>query len=110
MFTRILEEMLIQRRRPDLAAHINFLGLTELEKTGNKIIRKNRMVGMAFKSMAVYLTRLEDTPEEWHLAPIRGHTRIHKLFPFYPADIVMLQAHRIQTVSQIFKTHLSGTN
>ncbi len=62
MFTRIVEEMLIQRRRPDLATHINSLGLTEWENTGYKIFTKNRMVGMAFKSMAEYLTQLEDSP------------------------------------------------
>jgi hypothetical protein len=29
MFTKIVEEMLIQKRRPDLATHINSLGPTE---------------------------------------------------------------------------------
>jgi hypothetical protein len=33
---------------------------------------------------------------------------MHKLFPFYPADIATLQTLRINTVSQIFETHLSG--
>jgi hypothetical protein len=32
MFTRIIEEMLIQKRRPDLTTHINSLGPTEWEK------------------------------------------------------------------------------
>jgi hypothetical protein len=108
MFTRILEEMLRQRRRPDLLTRINSLGQTEWVTTGNKIMGKNRMVGMAFKSIADYLTKLEDSLEEKHLAPIRGHTRVHKLFPFYPADLATLETHRIITVSQIFDTHLSG--
>jgi hypothetical protein len=64
MFTRIVEEMLIQKRRPDLATHINSLGPTEWQNTGNKIFIKNRMVGMAFKSMAEYLTKLQDSPED----------------------------------------------
>jgi hypothetical protein len=59
-------------------------------------------------AMANYLTKLEDSPEDWHLAPIRGHTRIHKLFPFYPADLATLETLGITTVSQIFDTHLSG--
>ncbi len=59
-------------------------------------------------AMANYLTKLEDSPEDWHLAPIRGHTRIHKLFPFYPADLATLETLGIYTVSQIFDTHLSG--
>jgi hypothetical protein len=110
MFTRILEEMLRQGRRPDLSrsTHINSLSLTEWNATGNKLMGKNRMVGIAFKSIATYLSKLESSPEDWHLAPIRGHTKNHKLFPFYPADFATLETHRIVTVSQIFETHLSG--
>jgi hypothetical protein len=108
MFTRIIEEMLRQKGRPDLTTHINSLGPTEWEKTANKIITKNRMVGMAFRSMADYLTRLEDSPEDWHLAPIRGHTKFSKLFPLYPVEVATLEVQRITTVSQIFDTHLSG--
>jgi hypothetical protein len=108
MFTRIVEEMLIQRRRPDLTSHINSLGPTEWENTGNKIITKTHMVGMAFKLMAEYLTKLEDSPEDWHLSAIRGHTKISKLFPLYPANIATLEVQRITTVLQIFETHLSG--
>jgi hypothetical protein len=32
--------------------------------TGNKIMGKNRMVGMVLRSIADYLTKLEDSPEE----------------------------------------------
>ncbi len=91
-----------------MATHINSLGPTEWENTGIKLLTKNRMVGMAFKSMTEYLTKLEDSPEDWHLSPIRGHTKISKLFQLYPADIAMLEVQRIKTVLQIFETHLSG--
>ncbi len=101
-FTRILEEMLRQKRHPDLTTHVNTLGPTEWIITGNRIMSKNRMVGMAFQSKAGYQTKLEDSPEDWHLSPIRGHSRVHKLFPFYPADLATLETHRITTVSQIF--------
>ncbi len=40
--------------------------------------------------------------------PIRGHSQIHKLFPCYPSVLVLLQAHRVNTVSQLLDTHLSG--
>ncbi len=62
------------------------------------------MVGMAFQAIAGYLTKLEDSPEDWH----HWHSRVHKLFPFYPADHATLDTLRITTVSQIFDTHLSG--
>ncbi len=57
--------------------------------------------------MVQYLTKLEDSHEDWHLAPIQEHTQVHKLFPFYPADLANLEMHRITTVFQIFKTHQS---
>ncbi len=66
------------------------------------------MLGEAFKSVANFLKKLEDSQEDWHHAPVWGHSRNHKLFPFYPADIATLQTLGINTVSQIFETHLSG--
>ncbi len=100
--------MLRQKGRPNLTTHIDSLGPIEWEKTANKIVIKNRMVGMAFQSLADYLTKLEDSPEDWHLAPIRGHTKFNKLLPLYPAEAATLEVQRITTVSQIFDTHLSG--
>jgi hypothetical protein len=63
---------------------------------------------MAFQAIAGYLAKLEDSPEDWHLSPVRGHSKVHKLFPFYPVDYATLDTLRITTVSQIFYTHLSG--
>jgi hypothetical protein len=37
----------------------------EWDATGNRIMGKNCMLGLAFKSMAIYLTKLEDSPEDW---------------------------------------------
>ncbi len=71
-------------------------------------MNKNHMLGLAFKSIAVYLAKLEDNPENWHLAPVRGHNRVHKLFPFYPADLATLETRETVTVSKLFGTHLSG--
>jgi hypothetical protein len=61
------------------------------------------MLGLAFKLMALYLTKLEDSLEAWHLAPIRGHTKVHKLFPFYPENLTTMETHGITMVSQIFE-------
>jgi hypothetical protein len=66
------------------------------------------MLSAAFKSMANFLQKVENSQEDWHHPPIWGHSRTHKLFPLYPADIATLQTLRINTVSQIFETHLSG--
>ncbi len=108
MLVNILEQILMNKRRPSLSTHINSLGPTEWNITGDKIMMKNRMLGLALKSMALYLAKLEDSPEDWHLAPVRGHTRVHKLFPFYASDLVTLEANSIVMVSQLFETHLSG--
>jgi hypothetical protein len=42
----------------------------EWVKTADKVATKNRMLEMAFRTMADYLTKLESSPEDWHLAPI----------------------------------------
>jgi hypothetical protein len=84
------------------------MGPQEWMKTSTRIENINPMLGEAFKSMAGFLRKLEDSHEDWHHAPIWGHSKAHKLFPFYPADIATLQTLRINTVSQIFETHLSG--
>ncbi len=57
--------------------------------------------------MPQYVIKLKDGPEDWHLAPIRGHSQVHKIFPFYPVDLAALEAHGVITVSQILETHLS---
>jgi hypothetical protein len=31
---------------------------------------RNKMLGLAFKSVVDYLVKLEDSPEDWHLALI----------------------------------------
>ncbi len=49
------------------------------------------------------LDQIEDSPEDWHLALIRGHTRIHKLFPFYSADLATLETQVITTVHSSLK-------
>jgi hypothetical protein len=108
MLTRIIDEMLLQKGRPNLITHVELMGPTEWEKTASKIRTKNRMVSLAFQSMADYLAKLEDSPEDWHLAPIRGHTKFSKLFPLYPAEVATLEVQRLVTVSQLFDTHLSG--
>jgi hypothetical protein len=66
------------------------------------------MFELAFHSTAEYLVKLEYTQEDWHLAPIRGHTKIHKLIPFYPAGPAAPAVHGVVTVSQLFETPLDG--
>jgi hypothetical protein len=66
------------------------------------------MLRHAFKSVALLLLKLEDSVEDWHLAPICGHSQVHKLFMFYPTDIATLQAHQVNTISQLFDNHIIG--
>jgi hypothetical protein len=101
-------QILQRAGRPNLTEHINSMGPREWHKTSLKIKDTNPMLSESFQSMAKFLTKLEDSQEDWHHAPIWGHSRTHKLFPLYPADIATLQTLRINTVSQLFETHLSG--
>ncbi len=101
MYSRIIEQILRRSGRPGLSEHIN--------KRAQRSSKWTQCWGKhAFKSIANFLKKLEDSHEDWHHAPVWGHSRIHKLFPFYPADIATLQTLQINTVSQIFETHLSG--
>ncbi len=56
VFLRIIEELLRQKGRPNLATHIESLGPTEWVKTADRVAPKNRMLEMAFRSMADYLS------------------------------------------------------
>jgi hypothetical protein len=60
------------------------------------------MLGEAFKSVAQFLGKSEDSHEDWQLAPVWGPSRTHKLIPFYPVDIATLQTLQISIVSQFF--------
>jgi hypothetical protein len=66
------------------------------------------MLGLAFHSVVEYLTKLENSLEDWHLALIRGHTQINKQFLFSLVDLAMLELQGINSVSHLFDTHLSG--
>jgi hypothetical protein len=102
IFSRIITQILLRAGRLDLTEHINSMGPREWHKTSLKIRDTNPMLSEAFQSMVNLLTKLEDSSEDWHHAPIWGHSRTHKLFPLYPADIATLQTLRINTVSQSF--------
>ncbi len=107
-YTSIIEQVLSGAGRPDLNEHVSKIGPGEWMKTSTKISNVNPMLGNAFQSMVNFLKKTKDSHEDWHHAPIWGHSRTQKLFPFYPADIVVLQTLQITIVSQIFETHLSG--
>jgi hypothetical protein len=107
-YSHIIEQILSRSEKPGLAEHINKMGPQEWMRTSVKIANASPMLSEAFKLMANFLKKIEDSHEDWHHAPIWGHSRSHKLFPFYPADIATLQTLQINTVSQIFETHLSG--
>jgi hypothetical protein len=70
--------------------HINWMGTLEWRKTATKLRGVNAMRADAFTSVAGFLEKNEQDDEDWHLAPIWGHSLTHKLFPFYPADIASL--------------------
>jgi hypothetical protein len=108
ILNNIVDQMLNLRGRPSLHEHVQKLGPTEWSKTGRQIMRKNQMIGKAFQDMAQVLTIMEDSNDSWHLTPVRGHSLASKLLPFTGADFATMEDLRINTVSQLFDTHLSG--
>jgi hypothetical protein len=71
------------------------MGPQEWLKTSINIGNVSPMLSALFRSMANFLQKVENSPEDWHHAPKWGHSRTHKLFPFYPADIATLQTLQI---------------
>jgi hypothetical protein len=82
-YSRIILQVVSRAGRPDLNEQVKRMGSQEWTKTSTKISNVNPMLGEAFKSMANFLKRTEDSQEDWHHALIWGHSRTHKLFPFY---------------------------
>ncbi len=76
IFSRINMQILQGAGRPDLAEHINNMGPQEWHKTSLRIRNTNPMLGEAFQSMANFLTKLEDSQEDWHMPP-SGDTLEH---------------------------------
>jgi hypothetical protein len=68
----IIDQMLHLRGRSTLHEHIHKLGPTECSKTGRQIIRKNLMIGTAFRDVAHLLTMIEESNDSWHLTPIEA--------------------------------------
>jgi hypothetical protein len=54
----------------------------------------------AFQALVELLLKHEETTEDWHFAPIGGHSGVHKLFSFSLANITTLQALRMNMVFQ----------
>jgi hypothetical protein len=100
--------MLTVRGGPSLYEHIHKLGPTERNGTGRQLMQKNLMIGTAFQDIAHLLTMMEETSNSWHLILIRGRSKTSKLFPFTGADFSTLEAWLMNTIFQIFKTHLTG--
>jgi hypothetical protein len=86
------------------------MGPQEWTKTSSKIAAISPMLGEAFKSMANFLKKLEDSQEDWHHAPIWGHSRTHKLFPFYPTDIVTLHVPDTASLTVHQRMNANGTS
>jgi hypothetical protein len=60
--------------RPDRFKHVSKMGTREWIKTSVRINSINPMLGEAFKSVAHFLEKSKNSHEDWHLAPIWGHS------------------------------------
>ena len=69
---------------------------------------KNLILSQAFQACAT-LQKLQETDKEtWGTCPIYGHSKESVLFPFTPADKIILQEKGLITISQIFETGQNG--
>ncbi len=83
-YTRIIEQVLSGAGRLDLNEHVNRMGPGEWMKDSTKIRNVNPLLGEAFKSMANFLKKAEDSHEDLHHAPhmdALSHPQIISILP-----------------------------
>jgi hypothetical protein len=66
------------------------------------------MIETIYQDVAHFLTMMGERTDSWHLTPIRGNSKTSKLLPFTGAYFATMKAIRLNTISQIYETHLSG--
>ncbi len=99
----ILTGLLARANRPSLAQHILRLGPQQWRITGRRLLLWNRLMGLAFRSVATLLASHETTRDLWHNAAINGHTNFSKVFPLSSAEGTLLADREILTVSQLLE-------
>jgi hypothetical protein len=68
-----------------------------------RLLPWNRLMGLAFHSVATLLAFYETTRDLWHTAAINGHTNFSKVFPLSSAEGTLLAEREILTVSQLLE-------
>jgi hypothetical protein len=101
----ILSGLLTRANRPSLADHIQHLGPKQWRITGQRLLPWNRLMGLAFHSVATLLASSETTRDLWHTAAINGHTNFSKVFPLTFAEGRLLVERGILTVSQLLEVN-----
>ena len=111
LLPELLNGLLTRINRPNLDIHIQQLGPKEWEKTGNKLLLENTMLGQAFLSMSILLKWHETSNESWHCAAIIGHSQLSEnglLRISTPEEVEILRNNDILTVSQLFEEGVTG--
>ena len=104
---RLTKSILLDARRPSINDHFN-LGPKEWEKTSRVVKNKNLILSQAFQACASLQKLQEIDKETWGNCPIYGHSKESVLFPFTPADKIILHEKGLITISQIFETGQNG--
>jgi hypothetical protein len=101
----ILSGLLTRANRPSLADHIHHLGPKQWRITGQRLLPWNRLLGLAFQSVATLLASSETTRDLWHTAAVHGHSNFSKVFPLTHAEGRLLVERGILTVSQLLEVN-----
>jgi hypothetical protein len=101
----ILAGLLAKANRPGLAEHIQFFGPRQQRSTGNRLQPWNRLIGLAFHSVADLLATYETLRDSWHAAAIAGHSSFSKLFPLSVGEMAILRDRNVHTVSQLLEVN-----
>ncbi len=68
-----LKQAMLQESTPGLEDHANFMGPMGWIKMGRRLMVRNKIIGLAFQSVAALLIKLKCSPDHWRFVPI-GNT------------------------------------
>ncbi len=98
----LLQELLQRIHRPTLHEHVQQLGPSQWDRTGQALSVHNKMFGQAFTMMSKFLTLYETQKDSWYSAAINGHS-LGTTFPLTEMERRELDRLGLYTVSQLFE-------
>ena len=103
----LLHDLLILTNRQSLDCHVQNMGPTQWDTTGQRLREHNLLLSQSFHSMAKFLRLYENHKTLWTNAAIYGHSNICTM-PLSAVEQRAISDMGLVTVSQLFDTQDNG--